>query len=437
MRKLFSILIVLALAMPAQAQEADSLAAVCLNQSDWFRLQEIYRTDSTRISPFLRLFSKTMLNHFFGRPEDAINDIRKVLRDYQGELGSSNFISLVIMLGQNYSLLGHNKQAAAVLQNFISTWKDRIDSISLAPYVARERNYRSLSKYDLYQVRQPKATYQISFKIQEVGDSAQSLFFVEGGLNGHKGNFVLDTGAAYNVITPDLATTYGLKIIGRGTQVRGIKPLEGQTAIAESLQLGDLMLRNVPFVVLDIQKGSKISTQTTAFLKMIIGQSLLRRFSSCTFNFTRSTLTLHADSTNSNTLADLRPNLCFSQGGVLQVNVSDGRHHYPLILDSGSTTSWMGPDYYKEHTADVAREGKWAFKSGAGYGGVSYTSQFIMPQITLTIGESTFSMKKMPITTMSSQQNNIDSGAGRLGNEFFRRWQQLTIDYAKMTLQLK
>ena len=60
-----------------------------------------------------------------------------------------------------------------------------------------------------------------------------------------------------------------------------------------------------------------------------------------------------------------------------------------------------------------------------------------MPQITLTIGESTFSMKKMPITTMSSQQNNIDSGAGRLGNEFFRRWQQLTIDYAKMTLQLK
>ena len=97
----------------------------------------------------------------------------------------------------------------------------------------------------------------------------------------------------------------------------------------------------------------------------------------------------------------------------------------------------MGPDYYKDHVTDVAREGKWNIKGGAGYGGVSYTSQFIMPQIALTIGESTFSMKQMPVNTMSSQQNSIDTSGGRLGNDFFRRWQQLTIDYTRMTLQLK
>ena len=437
MRKLFNILFVLALAMPAQAQEADSLVAVCLNRNDWFRLQEVYRTDSSRISPFLRLFSKAMLNHFSGRPEAAVNDIRQILRDYQGELGSANFISLVIMLGQNYSLLGDNRQAADILQNFISAWKDRIDSISLAPYVARERNYRSLGEYDLYQAQQPQDIYQIPFKIQEVGDSAQSLFFAEGRLNGHKGSFILDTGAAYNVITPDLDAAYGLKAIGGGTLVKGIKTLEGRTTIAESLQIGDLRLRNVPFVVLDIRDGGKIPERSTGFLKLIVGQPLLRRFASCTFDFTRNTLTLHAGAPTGNDHADFRGNLCFTPGSVLQVNANDGRHHYPLILDSGSTTSWMGPDYYKDHTADVAREGKWTINGGAGYGGVSYTSQFIMPQITLTVGKTTFSMKQMPVITMSTQQNNIDTGGGRLGNDFFRRWQQLTIDYTRMNLQLK
>ena len=437
MSKLFNILFVLALAMPAQAQETDSLAAVYLDQGDWFRLQEVYRTDSNRISPFLRLFSKAMLDHFLGRPKDAVNDIRQILRDYQGELGSANFISLVVMLGQNYSLLGDNRQAADILQNFISAWKGRIDSISLAPYVARECNYRSLGEYDLYQAQQPQTVYQIPFKIQKVGDSAQSLFFAEGRLNGHKGSFILDTGAAYNVITPDLAATYGLKVIGGGTLVKGIKTLEGRTAIAESLQIGNLQLRNVPFMVLDIGKGNKLPKHSTAFLKLVVGQPLLRRFASCSFDFTRNTLTLQADSTVSNNLADLRPNLCFTGGGVLQVNAGDGRHHYPLVLDSGSTTSWMGPDYYKDHTADVAREGKWTIKGGAGYGGVSYTSQFVMPQIALTIGENTFNMKRMPVNTMSTQQNNIDTGGGRLGNDFFRRWQRLTIDYSRMTLKLE
>ncbi|WP_177207009.1 retropepsin-like aspartic protease [Prevotella sp. KH2C16] len=437
MKRLFNILIVFALTLPIQAQETDSLVAACLNQSDWFRLQEVYRTDSSRISPFLRLFSKAMLNHFLGRPKAAVNTLRQLLRDYQGELGSSNLISLVAMLGQNYSLLDDNKQAAAVLQNLVNAYKDKIDSTSLAPYVARQHNYRGLSEYDLYQAEQPKTIYQIPFKVQEVGDSAQSLFFADGWLNGHKGSFVLDTGASYNVITPDLAAAYGLKTIDGSVLAKGIKTLEGQTAIAESLQIGDLRLRNVPFVVLDLQKGDRIPAQALAPLKLIIGQPLLRRFASCTFDFTQNTLTLHADSTVSSNLTDLRPNLCFTSGGVLQVNTGDGRRHYPLVLDSGATTSWMGPDYYKDHTADVAREGKWDIKGGAGYGGVSYTSQFVMPQITLTIGETTFSMKQIPVITMSTEQNNIDGGAGRLGNDFFHRWQQLTIDYTRMTLELK
>ena len=437
MKRLFNILFALAWAVSLQAQQADSLVAASLNQGDWFRLQEVYRTDSNRISPFLRLFSKAMLDHFLGRPEAAVNDIRKILRDHQGELGSGNFISLMILLGKNYSLLGHDREAAAVMQSFIDAWKDRIDSLSLAPYVARELSYRALAEYNLYQFKKPMATYQVPFKIREVGDSTQLLFFAEGQINGHKGSFVLDTGASYNVITPDLAAAYGLKPIGGSTQVRGIKMLEGQTTLAENLQLGDLELRNVPFLVLDLQKGNKLPEHSMASLKLIVGQALLRQFASCTFDFAQDTLTLCPSTPAADDVGNLQPNLCFTEGDVLQVNARAGEHRYPLVLDSGSTTSWMGSDYYKDHTADVAREGKWNIKGGAGYGGVSYTSQFIMPQIALTIGESTFSMKQMPVNTMSSQQNSIDTSGGRLGNDFFRRWQQLTIDYTRMTLQLK
>src|SRR3712207_5760447 len=95
--RLLAVFVLLLLSLKMSAQHADSLAADCLNRSDWFLLQEVYQADSSRMSPFMRQFSKAMLSYFFGRPAEANEDIRNLLKTYQETLDFGNIYSLVRM----------------------------------------------------------------------------------------------------------------------------------------------------------------------------------------------------------------------------------------------------------------------------------------------------------------------------------------------------
>lgn len=433
-RKAFIWIVSLLLATTAGAQEADSVAGACLNGSEWFRLQDVYEQDSSRMSPFIRLLSKTMLDQFFHRPAAANSGILQLLRQHQAELQGNLVSSMVVLLAQNYSALDDNQQAAGTMASFIQQIEGHADSASVADFRNQESRYRALAKYDVYLNLHPRATYRTPFRVREVGDSAQSLIFVEGRLNGRRGDFTFDTGAAYNVITPDLVDKYGLRIIGPQMQAHGMRTLNGLFAIADKLQMGNLELHNVPFVVLDNQQENKRAARAMRNFRLIIGQPLLLRFASWTLDFTQKELVLHTDTT---AMAGGKSNLCMTGGGVMMVNAGSGDHSYALDLDCGATTSWMGPTYYRDHSADVARLGRWSVDAGSGYGGIVYSSKFTMPEIPLRISGRDFTLRNVPVITLSSEKTTLYDGAGRLGFDFFSMWRRVTVDNAHMMIKME
>lgn len=419
--------------MTVAAQQADSLAGKYLNESNWFRLQTLYRSDSIQMSPFIRCFSKAMLAQFFNRPAEANASIHRLLSDYQAETGFGNVASMMTLMARNHSHLGQNKEAGQLLRKFVAQLQGKVDEKVTVPFVAQARRYEALARYNVNHLTIQNNDTPVDFQLKEVGDSGQMLMFMKGKINGNTNDFIFDTGAGYNVITPELAQKYGLELLEGSIKTEGTRTIQGRIAIANHLVLGGIKLENVPFLVLDVTQGNEFIKGMTAPLQLIIGQPFLRLFGKYTIDFARQQIIF----THNTTRQDVESNLMLTGSDIMQVKITKDGHMFPVTLDTGATTTSMGPDYYKAFTTEVTRDGKWDIRGGSGYGGVVYNSVFVMPSITFEIGGKSVTMPKIAATAMSSEKNAIHSGFGRLGIDFFRLCQRVEIDNLNMTLHIQ
>jgi predicted aspartyl protease len=414
----------------ASAQSADSLAGAYMNGSRWFKLYDLYEVDSAKISPFLRDFSRVMLSQFFNQPRRAISDINRLLRQHQEEMGFGNVVSMVCLMAEDYYKLNQTDSAATTLQSFIKQVDGKVDSAAWA-YPQRLYNiFSALAPYKLYET-DPKASYVLPFYWDQVGDDGQYLMKMKGSFNGQPETFCFDTGASYNVISQELAEQLQLKPIAHGLPVEGTARGEGDIVVAESIKIGNMTLRHVPFVTLDMAKGNELAGKTMSDLGVIIGVKLMNRFAKYSIDMEKHTVTFFRDTQKTNET----PNLCMPS--VLSVRANKGGKTLDLKLDLGKTRTELGNNYYKEFNSEVMREGKWSVEGGAGYGGVRYHSVFKLPKLSLSIDSNEFTLEDVSVIAMSDKENIFGKGYGTLGNDFLRKWQKVEIDNVNMTIHLQ
>ena len=412
----------------ANAGNTDSLAGACLNGSRWFELADLYAADSQRISPMLRDFSKAMLDQMMNRPRQAIGSIRTLLRRHQAQLGGGNVASMIFLMASDYSKLNRPDSAAFLLESFLDQTKD-IPAFPLRDQTRRSLNiYRALSGYRLFET-DGQRSYNLPLRLERT-DSTGALFIVPCSFNGKASKACFDTGASYNVISTQLARKWGLRTVAHGVQVEGTARGEGDVVVADSISMGNLTMRNVPFVVLDLQANNAHAQSLMGSLELIIGQPFLTRFARYAIDLEQRAVFLYTDTVETHE----KPTLCLPNS--LYAKVSRNGRVMDIAMDSGSTTSSLGTDYYRDFQSEVLAQGKWDIRGTAGYGGVSYNSVFVMPEVSLSIGSMPFSLKKMEVVAMSSHEGALTRGYGRLGNVFLQRWARVEIDNVNMVIRL-
>ena len=412
--------------LTASSQKADSLAAVYLNDNRWFELQDLYKTDSTSISPFLRLFSRAMLHHVFNKPQEATDDIIGLIRGYQNEMGSSTTFSMMLMLIRDYADAGNYAKAATSAKTFADQLEGKVNYEIITEF--QQSLYEELAKQELYQIHDSKS-HEIRYKWTKVGESEDSLIHIVGSVNGRKDQFVFDTGAGYNVITPKLAEKYGLRILKSTVATKGTKLGTGNIAIADSIRVGDIIMRNVPFAVLDLNAGNERIGSATSTFSLILGQPFLQQFGRYTIDTERQTITFEQEIEEKET----RHNIY--RMSTLYMEVEHSNKHFAINFDTGASRSTFGYAYYKDFTPEINREGRWDIEGMAGYGGISYESIFRMPKITLGIGNKQCNLEDTEVAALPSQ-NGLTDGYGRLGLDFLRQWQKIVVDNKNMTIRV-
>ena len=162
----------------------------------------------------------------------------------------------------------------------------------------------------------------------------------------------------------------------------------------------------------------------------IIGQPFLTRFARYAIDLEQRAVCLYTDTVETHE----KPTLCLPNS--LHAKVSKNGRVMDFVLDSGSTTSSLGTDYYRDFQSEVLAQGKWDIRGTAGYGGVSYNSVFVMPEVSLSIGTMPFALKNVEVVAMSSHEGALTRGYGRLGNDFMQCWARVEIDNVNMVITL-
>lgn len=239
------------------AQTIDERIANAMNTSDWFALDSIYNTTpKDSINPFLEVFSRGLIGNRLNRPDVSVPAFEELLNTYSADLGLSNLLNSAVMLSIDYSKLGENTKAASVLTSVLDATKQYLDSAAIDGMQLYIDRYSALSAYKPYTISINGSQGLIPFHISPVGNPEKESVLMKldnSTINGINADITFDTGAGVNIISDSLAQKFGLIPLEAYNNVRGIGTQKAQYAIASEIKLGNITIKDVPFVIVDFE----------------------------------------------------------------------------------------------------------------------------------------------------------------------------------------
>lgn len=417
----------------ASAQTADDRAADYMNQENWFELQREFTANKDSISSFLQDFGQALLDNFFNRPEAACQSIGKLLNERQDVMGFENTASMILFLSGSLSKLGANDKAADILKNFCGQLEGQVDSNFLAPFKEREQECRVLSEYDLFQWDKPGKDLILPFRTDSVGKWGSCAITLQGSLNGKSQKFTLDTGAGVNVVTPEVANAYGMKMLDSEITANGVRSGNGRLALAEEIRIGDLVMRNVPFYVLDMKTGEEKVDKYMKHLEAIIGLPLMNILQEIRLDFQTNRLTVPHVLTPA---PEFAPNISYQRQNILDLEVIYDHERLCMNFDSGSDLSHLNYPYYEHHKERIERIAERDSMGIGGFGGTARVCIYKLPGGgCFQIGQYMGCVDKLDVVATPDENGAHFSRDGVVGMDFFKSFSTITLNLKNMFVQ--
>lgn len=255
------ILICSALAAFGQGTNIDERIGMAMNNSDWSELRELYAKEGKNLqTPYLHPLSKFFINQFYNQPDSAIAQGNVIMDKYQSKL-SASIPAIAYFMAEDYSRLGNNQTAYKIMHNLNEAYRKA--------GVEPNKNYASIE--DVYRIYSEQPAFSVS-KLQH--DTFAALYYclyndqkgkkhknlyIGTRFNGKDMKAVFDTGAGINMMTREVAESVGAKIIKtKGIQFNGFGlGTSGEIAFVDSIKLGEVTFRNVPFFIDDFKTGNE------------------------------------------------------------------------------------------------------------------------------------------------------------------------------------
>lgn len=430
--RIVSIAIALFTTVVATAQTADEKVGSLINQGKWFELREFYETNTDSVIPFLDSFARTMLGHFFNNPKQTLTYGADLLNNHSTEMGLGNVVSIGHIMSRAFYKSGECHRAADILESITLATKQYLDSATVAGMEAQVAIYKSLAPYKIYQTDGPDKP-EIPFELKTIGKQGMQSYAMM--LTGCKVNGIdctpqFDTGAAVNVISDSLCNALGMRILDGNTNVFGTGNQTGKLAIADSLKLGDLIIRNVPFYVVTFNSGNVEADQYSKHMDIVVGIELMNALSAFSIDFKTKVI-----GTDTEIPTDITANLCFND--LSDINVKCTLNDIPALLtiDTGDASyGYINSSSIPELSNSIATDAPKLTRRMAGLGGVHITSYRNIPNITLSIADVSVKIPDMPYLQDTDPTSQASRSEGNLGIETFMLFNKVYFDMERMVI---
>jgi Aspartyl protease len=272
--------------------------------------------------------------------------------------------------------------------------------------------------------------------VRDAGNGKANLHMEDGKLplliNGKKASYFFDTGANLSTVSESEAARFAMDVQeakgGVSGDVHG-RMVSYRIAVAKSLSLGSIELRNVAFLVSSDEQQPFVDMEPGQ--RGLIGMPVLLALGSITW--TREG-TFEAD--RSPAAANPRAANIFFDGLNLIIRARFERHALPFVLDTGASASELWPKFAGIARDLIRKSGTRQLGTVIGMGGGQKSEVMSIPKVVLELGGKSVAIE--PAQVLETQQRPESQWFyGNLGIDLLRQAQSVAINFKTMTLTLE
>ncbi len=385
---------------------------------DYFKLQEEFQIYKSQLPTSDSLYFEAILANAFNNPEQSNKAIDAFFKTQKVGIPDSLGEKMLSTKLINHIYREEYKEALKINETLQHHYAQILDSTKREDLKNTHKIWKALKDIPPQNV---SIATDVSLPILK--DKA-GLSTVATKIGNTTTDFVFDTGANFSVIQRSVAVSLGMQLLPAQFDVdaaTGLK-VKSDLAVADTLQLGEIIVTNVIFLVFDDKDLSFpiINYQ----IKGIIGFPVIKALEE--IQLTKNTLYIPKNPTpyNVNNLAydEFMP--------IVKVQYKDTPLRFNF--DTGASATSLYSKFYNRYKTDIdSSYTKTNFRSG-GAGGHTSFEGYLLNNIKLSVGNSTAVLNNIQLHT--KKIGTTDSLHGNLGQDFVGQFNTLIISFKHASL---
>ncbi len=390
---------------------------------DYFKLKKLYLAKNNELSKEHSLFFSSIINNVFNKAEESNENIQYLLTQPNISLSDTMLNELYQTKLLNHINLYEYGEAASTSEFIQKNYKALNDSTDLEMLRNEINIWRALKDVPKQTISQTK---DVTFAMNR---DKVGLFNIDVNFGNKTLNLIFDTGANFSTIKRSLVSELGLKYIEADfyvTAATGVR-VDSDIAIAEQLTIGDILLKNVVFLVLNDEDIS--FPQIDYYINGIIGFPVIEAMDEVRISKENQIFVPQKPleyTFNNFALDGLMPILAGEYNGDTL------RFH----LDTGATRTSLYPKFFKDNKQEIeSNYQKKTFKSGSG-GGIVEFEGYVINDFNLKIADSNTRLDslRLHIKDIGDEESNFH---GNFGQDYIKQFDEMIISFKYSSVSFK
>src|SRR5690554_246908 len=385
-------------------------------QADFFNLQENFNKHKNTVSKTDSLYFEALLAGAYNQPEASNKAIEEFFKIHKITYKDSLSIKLLETKLVNQINLFEYKNAIITSDTLQKLYApqfefDKLEDLRNSFYLLKSLENTPKQEIEI------SADAELPIIKDKAGLSNLEVTFGE-----KKINFVFNTGANFSVIQKSVAEEMGLKIIQSKfmTDNAAGRKVNTNLALAERLEIGPIILRNVVFLMFD---DADLTFPPIDYeMKGILGFPVTRAFEE--IRIAKDSLFIPQEAVDYNLY-----NLAFD-GLIPLVKVEYKGDALPFQFDTGAQTTTLYSKFFERYKSEI--EANYA-KTNLSVAGGQYTiGGYLLDSVDLTVGDSKVSMKDVQL--FPERISATDVQYGNLGQDYIKEFETMIISFKSASL---
>ncbi|QES90031.1 retropepsin-like aspartic protease [Rhizosphaericola mali] len=413
--------ITLFLFLDAYGQKKYESLGKYLESKDYFSLKSYLHHSTLPLETKDSVYFESIVQNAFGENDAAIKSIHYLSEHYASGLDDNAWIKLLNVLADSYVKTFQYNSAAQTYALLLQEYGSKLSPSNQIDYK---------NNYELYHALKNIATQTIqtvpndSFSIWR---DQVSLWNINVSVDKQGIQpFIFDSGAGFSTISASTANKLNLKIIPSNITVGTAteKKVYSQLAVADQIEFGSTIIKNVVFLVLPDDQLNFPSIQYQ--IHGIIGFPVIKELGKLSISNAGVATILTADS------AIEHANF-FYQGNAIIVKGFSGKSLLNFHFDTGAKQSELDEDYYKSHKYIVKNSSKKEKVNLGGAGGITSFKALQLSKFPLKIGNSPSKI----LENINVYPDKESPYGNALGQDYIQLFDKVIIDFKDCSLEFK